>query len=291
MTLVDYIKKNRIAVGGLLFIALIVLIVVMLLSPGGEEQPESDRTTSSSSGITAPSSDLPASSQDASLAVSSSDVSRPDSASSSAAPAEEDSNPTHKGEAVRTPWEGAQLATFITNRGEMTFLLFPEEAPRSVENFVNLANAGLYNGVSFGRPIGGAYITVTRPENATVPSLPLETDPTSVWHYYGALGYSGDGAAQFRIVTLDTVDAETLATMRESGMWPEAVIDHYAEVGGIPGYDDRYTVFGQLIEGAEVLAAIVEGGPVENDGSDSSTGGVSGATTIIESIEISTYHA
>ena len=54
MTLVDYIKKNRIAVGGLLFIALIVLIVVMLLSPGGEEQPESDRTTSSSSGIAAP---------------------------------------------------------------------------------------------------------------------------------------------------------------------------------------------------------------------------------------------
>ena len=250
-------------VGGLLVLLLILLIVVMLTIPSGENassqgEPSTGESSSSSSAQT-------------------------DDRSSA------DDNPTHKGEAVRTPWEGAQLATITTNRGDMTFLLFSEEAPRSVENFVNLANAGLYDGVSFGRPIRDAYITVTKPKNATISSLPLETDPTSVWHYYGALGYSGDDAAQFRIITQNSVDAETLQTMRDSGMWPEEVIDRYATIGGIPGFDDRYTVFGQLIEGEDVLTQIVEGGPVESsESSDDSP--MSETQTIIESISISTYH-
>lgn len=40
-------------------------------------------------------------------------------------------------------------ATIKTNHGEIVVQLFPEQAPKTVENFVALAEKGYYNGVVF----------------------------------------------------------------------------------------------------------------------------------------------
>ncbi|MFQ5328634.1 MAG: peptidylprolyl isomerase [Thermodesulfobacteriota bacterium] len=44
-------------------------------------------------------------------------------------------------------------ATIETNKGKITVRLFDEQAPITVANFVNLANRGFYNGISFHRVI------------------------------------------------------------------------------------------------------------------------------------------
>jgi peptidyl-prolyl cis-trans isomerase B (cyclophilin B) len=46
-----------------------------------------------------------------------------------------------------------KLATFDTNRGTIVAELYPEDAPKTVENFEKLANEGFYDGVKFHRVI------------------------------------------------------------------------------------------------------------------------------------------
>ncbi|MDA0232407.1 MAG: peptidylprolyl isomerase, partial [Chloroflexi bacterium] len=46
-------------------------------------------------------------------------------------------------------------ATFKTSRGDFEVQLYADMAPLTVENFVNLANAGFYNGTTFHRVIQG----------------------------------------------------------------------------------------------------------------------------------------
>ena len=46
----------------------------------------------------------------------------------------------------------------MENGGVMTLELYPEKAPKTVENFVNLANEGFYDGLIFHRVISGFMI-------------------------------------------------------------------------------------------------------------------------------------
>ena len=45
-----------------------------------------------------------------------------------------------------------------TNKGDMTFKLFPEIAPKTVENFVTHAKNGYYDGITFHRVINDFMI-------------------------------------------------------------------------------------------------------------------------------------
>ena len=44
---------------------------------------------------------------------------------------------------------------FQTDEGDITFDLFPNDAPNTVNNFIKLVNDGFYNGLSFHRVIPG----------------------------------------------------------------------------------------------------------------------------------------
>lgn len=46
-------------------------------------------------------------------------------------------------------------ATIETDKGNITFKLFPSETPRTAENFIRLAESGYYDGLSFHRVIDG----------------------------------------------------------------------------------------------------------------------------------------
>ena len=50
----------------------------------------------------------------------------------------------------------------MENGGVMTLELYPEKAPKTVENFVNLANEGFYDGLIFHRVISGFMIQIGR---------------------------------------------------------------------------------------------------------------------------------
>ena len=51
------------------------------------------------------------------------------------------------------PQSGDTVAQIETSKGTIKVLLFPEYAPKAVQNFVSLAQSGYYDGVTFHRVV------------------------------------------------------------------------------------------------------------------------------------------
>src|SRR5690606_6816218 len=97
-------------------------------------------------------------------------------------------------------------------------------------------------------------------------------------HFRGALSAARTGGpsnpekrssgSQFYIVQngVNPQNAKIIAQKQASGVvYSQAEIDFYNQVGGYPGLDGDYTVFGQVIEGMEAVDAIAK---VAKDGRD-----------------------
>ena len=85
--------------------------------------------------------------------------------------------------------------------------------------------------------------------------------------------------SQFFIVQASTVPANMIAQMQDMPTaFPESAVKAYKEMGGTPWLDFRHTVFGQVVEGMEVVDAIAG---VATAGADKPVEDV-----IIENIEI-----
>ena len=59
---------------------------------------------------------------------------------------------------LEAPADGETVAIMHTNMGDISIRLFPEAAPKTVENFLTLARQGKYNGVTFHRVINDFMI-------------------------------------------------------------------------------------------------------------------------------------
>ena len=87
--------------------------------------------------------------------------------------------------------------------------------------------------------------------------------------------------SQFYFVqALPGLDRSLQGQMEEAGVRQE-VIDAYKEAGGLPYLDNRYTVFGQVYEGMDVVDAIAA---VDTDENDKPTEDV-----LIEKVELAVY--
>lgn len=159
-------------------------------------------------------------------------------------------------------------AVIKTNRGDMEFVLFPQVAPKAVENFVTHSKNGYYNGLIFHRVIQDFMIqggdpTGTGMGGESVFGKNFEDEfSLDARNYYGALSMANAGpntnGSQFFIVQAKSVRENLLSQMEqltENG-FPQEVIENYKTVGGTPWLDFHHTVFGQLINGADVLDSI-----------------------------------
>ncbi|APR07809.1 putative bifunctional phosphatase/peptidyl-prolyl cis-trans isomerase [Lentilactobacillus parabuchneri] len=155
-------------------------------------------------------------------------------------------------------------ATIKTNHGEIVVQLFPEQAPKTVENFVALAEKGYYNGVVFHRVIPDFMIQGGDPtgtgmggESSFGGNFADEFSP-ELFNIDGALSMANAGpdtnGSQFFIVTNEHVDDGMVSQMKTAG-YPEEIIDAYKN-GGTPWLDFRHTVFGQVISGMDVVKEI-----------------------------------
>ena len=159
-------------------------------------------------------------------------------------------------------------AIIKTNRGDMTFVLFPQVAPKAVENFTTHAKNGYYDGLMFHRVIKDFMIQGGDPEGTgcggeSIWKKSFEDEfSIDARNYYGALSMANSGpntnGSQFFIVQAKTVPSNLLAQMEQltDKGYPRECIDNYREVGGTPWLDFHHTVFGQLIDGADVLEDI-----------------------------------
>lgn len=129
------------------------------------------------------------------------------------------------------------IATFDTSRGPIKIELYPDKAPLTVANFVNLAKRGFYDGLNFHRVIADFIIQGGCPEGSGRggPGYRFEDETNNgVRHERGVLSMANAGpntnGSQFFITHVPT-------------SW----------------LDGKHTVFGKVVEGLDVVDAVKQG--------------------------------
>ena len=163
------------------------------------------------------------------------------------------------------PAAGEKTAVMKTSMGEIVLKFFPKQAPKAVENFLTHAESGYYNGTKFHRVIPGFMIQGGDPKGTgtggeSIWGKPFEDEfSRDLWNFRGALSMAnagpGTNGSQFFIVQAPEVDEGMLAQMEGAG-FPKEVIEQYKAVGGTPWLDRRHTVFGQVVQGMDIVDEI-----------------------------------
>ncbi|WP_430120462.1 peptidylprolyl isomerase [Neobacillus rhizosphaerae] len=152
-----------------------------------------------------------------------------------------------------------------TSMGKIKIKLFPEYAPKAVENFVKHSEEGYYDGLIFHRVINDFMIQGGDPNgNGTggesIYGNPFEDEfSNNLFNLRGALSMANSGAntngSQFFIVQKTSLDPSMKSEMEKAG-YPKEMIEAYDKNGGTPWLDHRHTVFGQVVEGMDVVDKI-----------------------------------
>ena len=134
------------------------------------------------------------------------------------------------------------VATMSTNHGDITIELFDEDAPKTVQNFRDLAEKGFYDGLMFHRIIKDFMIQGGCPEGTGRggPGYTFEDEINSHKAVRGSLAMANAGpntnGSQFFLVTLEAT----------------------------PWLDGKHTVFGQVTDGMDVVDKL-EGLPTDRN--------------------------
>ena len=181
------------------------------------------------------------------------------------------------------PESGDETAVIHTTAGDMTFLLYPGECPEAVANFKALAESGAYDGTYVFGVEPGIFFEGGAPNadgslnegGAEKPSEHITRELSAkLWPLRGALcamTTSADtgfwktlfGKQQYytgsRFLVVDTVEMteEMQSGLRENEEL-SAVAEAFIGNGGVPNFSMQMTVFGQMIDGFEVLDAITD---------------------------------
>lgn len=174
-----------------------------------------------------------------------------------------------------------------TTEGKMVFVLF-DDTPRHRDNFVKLVKEGFYDSLLFHRVIGNFMIQGGDPQSKNARpgrmlgegtlgyTVPAEFSDKH-FHRKGALCAArlGDNvnprkessSCQFYVVQGQKMDAKMLdmIAQRYGKKFSDEQRKVYASEGGTPHLDGDYTVFGQLVEGMDVVDRIAA---VQTDGAN-----------------------
>ncbi|MBI5660569.1 MAG: peptidylprolyl isomerase [Ignavibacterium album] len=130
------------------------------------------------------------------------------------------------------------VAIIQTNMGTIEIELFADKTPKTVENFVGLANKGYYNGVIFHRVIDNFMIQGGDPTGTG-------RGGQSLWggkfedEFVPELKHNGAGILSMANAGPNTNGSQFFITLKET-----------------PWLDGRHTVFGKVIKGMDVVQAI-----------------------------------
>ncbi len=134
------------------------------------------------------------------------------------------------------------FATFDTSRGPVRLELFPEKAPLTVANFVNLAKRGFYDGLKFHRVIPDFMVQGGCPQGSGTggPGYKFEDETSNgVGHDRGVLSMANAGpntnGSQFFITHVAT-----------------------------PWLNGKHTVFGKVLEGMDVVDQVTQGDTIKS---------------------------
>jgi len=134
-------------------------------------------------------------------------------------------------------------AVFVTEIGEFTVRLYPDEAPVTVNNFVFLANQGYYDNTTFHRVLPGF--------------MAQGGDPTGTGT--GSTGYTFEDEFHPDL----RFDREGLLAMANRGPNTNGG-QFFITFAPTPHLNDLHTIFGEVVEGADVLSKLRLRDPLAN---------------------------
>jgi peptidyl-prolyl cis-trans isomerase B (cyclophilin B) len=136
-------------------------------------------------------------------------------------------------------------AQMRTNRGTMTIEFFDQDAPKTVDNFLKLAQSGFYNGVTFHRVIADFMIQGGDPTGTGTGgpgyTIPDELTGDNQFHDRGVLSMANTG--------------------RPNSGGSQFFICHSRR--NTAHLDRKHTVFGKVIDGLDVIDQIMQGDRIE----------------------------
>jgi peptidyl-prolyl cis-trans isomerase B (cyclophilin B) len=131
-----------------------------------------------------------------------------------------------------------QTAVITLDNGQtISIEFFPEDAPKTVENFVTLARKGFYNGLTFHRVVPDFVVQGGCPKgNGTGgPGYTVKAEFNKQKHVRGSVA------------------------MARSQPPDSAGSQFYITYGATPHLDNNYTVFGKVVSGMEHVDRIMQG--------------------------------
>jgi peptidyl-prolyl cis-trans isomerase B (cyclophilin B) len=154
-----------------------------------------------------------------------------------------------KGKKTVAPRDYANtLAILQTDMGDITLKFHYDVAPHHVENFVNLAAKGFYDGTLFHRVIPGFMIQA---------GDPLTKKPEDPRHPYGTGGNVVDGQeVKVKAEFNDTPHKRGVVSMARAADPNSASSQFFIVVKDSPFLDRQYSAFGEVVSGMEVADKI-----------------------------------
>lgn len=141
-------------------------------------------------------------------------------------------------EIIKPKEKTMSVAVIKTNMGTIEIELYAKETPKTVENFVGLANKGYYNGVIFHRVIDGFMIQ--------------GGDPTGTGRG-GESFWGGKFADEF----VDTLKHTGPGILSMANAGPNTNgSQFFITLVPTPWLDKHHTIFGKVISGMDVVSAI-----------------------------------
>jgi cyclophilin family peptidyl-prolyl cis-trans isomerase len=131
-------------------------------------------------------------------------------------------------------------ARFKTERGEIVVELYADKAPLTVENFVNLARAGFYDGTTFHRVIPGFMAQGGDPTGTGTGGPGYQFGD----EFHPSLRHDGPGVLSMANAGAGTNGSQFFITF-----------------GPTPHLDDRHSVFGKVTVGMDVVSSLRERDP------------------------------
>jgi cyclophilin family peptidyl-prolyl cis-trans isomerase len=138
-------------------------------------------------------------------------------------------------------WKTGSSVLINTSKGDITLTLYPDRAPASVSSFIQLIHEGFYNGKAFHRVVPNFVIQTGCPRGDGFGSLGFTLRSELAGSYYDDEGYVG---------------------MASAGLHTEGT-QFFITHSPAPHLDGRYTIFGKVTEGMDVVHRIGMGDTIK----------------------------
>ncbi len=162
----------------------------------------------------------------------------PAEAANGATGGQEGGGGTTAGPDLTTDSSGLSKAVVVmkTSKGTVKFKFYSKDAPKTVSRFVELVQSKFYDGLSFHRVVPGFVVQTGDPKSKN------KSDPT--------LGTGGSGVKQKAEFNSRKHVRGTIAMARAADP-DSADSQFYIAMGTYPHLDEKYTVFGQVVDFGE----------------------------------------